>query len=356
MLRRLLVLLALATLALASSHPHLRDRSRLPIGVAYCNAKRNTNTSAIIDREFSRLTSTEFYPFLLTTGPGRFRFEGADQAVSEANASKRPLHGHCLLYHLPEVCPQAWIKFNGDNREFELMIRDYLKAVLTRYRGRVQAYDLCNELFDDKGGCASNWLRQRFASDQEFLDFVGRCYGYAHQADPGALLFYADYGQEFSTNGYAKGWTIAHQLMRWRRQGVPVHGYALQFHTNIYRPRQDLEESLKLAVRTGLKVAISELDVSVNLANPDAPGRGSGVQGLSSTTPEILQRQAETYRSIAHMYRRLVPPAQQHGITLWDVGDADSWLNRYRFEAGTVFDRDYQPKPAFYGLLEGLSD
>ena len=355
MLRRLLTCLGVVSLALAAT-PHLRDRSRLPIGVAYCNGKRNAKTSPIIDREFSRLTSTEFYPFLLTTEAGKYRFEGADQAVLEAIQSHRPLHGHCLLYHLEEVCPPYWIRFSGNNRDFELMVGNYLKTVVGRYRGRVQAYDLCNELFDEHGDCAASWLRRRFSSDREFFDFIGRCYGYAHQADPQALLFYADYGQEVSTNGYAKGWAIAHQLMRWRRQGVPVHGYALQVHTNIYRPRQDLEESLKRAVGTGLKVAISELDVSINVANPDAPGRGSGVQGLSATTPELLQRQAETYRSIARMYRRQVPPAQQHGITLWDIGDADSWLNRYRFEAATVFDRDYRPKPAFYGLCEGLSD
>jgi endo-1,4-beta-xylanase len=45
------------------------------------------------------------------------------------------------------------------------------------------------------------------------------------------------------------------------------------------------------------------------------------------------------------------------GFTVWGIGDKDSW---YEVESGqtkadaTPFDDDYQPKLAYYGLLEAL--
>jgi endo-1,4-beta-xylanase len=335
---------------------HLRDRSRLPVGVSTCNGKRNARTAPILDREFSRLTSTEFYPYHLWTGPGQYQFEGTDRAVAQAERSGQALHGHCLLYQLESVCPKFLMNFPGSNEEFEALVRDFLSTTLTRYRGRVASYDLFNELYDHRGGkVRDSWLRRRFASDSELFDFAARCYAYAHEADPKALLFYNDYGQEHRTDFYAKGSTIAQQIRQWKRAGVPIHGYGIQFHTNIYRPQEDLEAALKLAVRTGLPVHISELDVSINWVDSDMVGHKAGAQGLSASTPELLQRQSETYRRIAQAYLRLVPPEQRFGITCWDLGDGDSWLAKQRFEEANLYDRDYQRKPAFYGFCQGLS-
>jgi endo-1,4-beta-xylanase len=326
------------------------------IGVAYCNAKRNRQTSPIIDDQFNLLTSTEFYPFHLWNGPGQYHFGAAERAVQEAHDSRRPLHAHCLLYALESVCPQFLVHFQGSNQEFEALVRDYLTVTLQHFRGRISAYDLSNELFAYQGGeVDNNWLRRRFGSDQELFDFIGRCYTYAHAADPAALLFYSDNGQEFRSQNYAKGWAVAHQLGRWKKSGVPIHGYGLHFHTNIYRPQEDIEEALRLAVKTGLKIHLSELDVSLNWCDFDLSDRPGGVQNLQHSSPDLLRRQSETFERIAQAYVRRVPPAQRYGITLWDVGDGDSWLAARRFEQATLFDEHYQPKPAFYGFMKGLA-
>jgi len=336
--------------------PRLLEVAPFPIGVAYCNAKRNPRTSPVIDQHYNALTSTEFYPFHLIGPDRQWVFSGADQAVLDAQKSGRRLHGHCLLYTLESVCPPCLREFKGDNQQFEAFVADYLGAVLGRYRGRVRSYDLCNELFTQSGSLADTWLRRRFASDQQFLDFIGRCYGYAHAADPQALLFYCDFGQEHSTANYAKGWAIAHQLMRWKRQGIPIHGYSLQGHTNIYRPQKDLEEAFRLAASTGLLIHLSELEVSLNWCDYDIPGHLGGIQGQKSLSADLLERQKQAFARVARAYRAQVPAPQRYGITLWDVGDADSWLATRRFERPTLFDLNYRAKPAYAGLLEGLRD
>ena len=345
------------TLAAATAAPSLRADAPFPVGVAYCLGKRNPRTNPIIDGQFSRLTSTEFYSFLLWKGPGRYHFQRADQSVEEVHKSGRTIHAHCLLYALESVSPEFLVKFEGSSQEFEALVRDYLTTTLAHYRGRVRSYDLANELYEYNGpGLQKSWMRKHFGSDQEFLDFIGRCYSYAHAADPEALLFYADCGQEFSTQNYAKGWAIAHQLLRWKRQGVPIHGYALQFHTNIYRPQQDIEEALRLAAKTGLQIYISELDVSLNWADPDAVEVRPGKQGVREASPDLLEKQSQIFRNLARTYRRVVPKRQQFGITVWDIGDADSWLATQRFERPTLFDLEYRPKPAYYGFLQGLKE
>lgn len=68
--------------------------------------------------------------------------------------------------------------------------------------------------------------------------------------------------------------------------------------------------------------------------------------------------QAEKYKNLVLMYRRIVPKAQQFGITFWDFTDRDSWINGF-FNLNdwpTIFDSNLNPKPAYYGVVEGLKE
>jgi endo-1,4-beta-xylanase len=126
-------------------------------------------------------------------------------------------------------------------------------------------------------------------------------------------------------------------------------------HTNIYRPIQDIENALRLAASSGLRIHITELDVAINYADWDINNVSGGVKGLSAFNNDLHDRQKEMYRLVADAYRRIVPRNQQYGITTWDLCDKYSWLNWNRWEAGTLYDVNYNRKPAFYGFLEGLS-
>ena len=76
--------------------------------------------------------------------------------------------------------------------------------------------------------------------------------------------------------------------MRWKQQGVPIHGYSVHMHTNIYRPQADIDQALQLAAKTGLQIAISEMDISINWADYDIPGQKGGVQGLTGPRQRSL--------------------------------------------------------------------
>jgi endo-1,4-beta-xylanase len=329
--------------------------SDVPVGVSFGNRQNKDATRHIID-EASQITTTEVFPSLVWRGENNFDFTNADRAVNFAAGNGQGIHGHCLIYAHESVNPDFLKNFRGNNQEFEALIKRYIQTTVGRYKGKIKAWDLANELFHyNSSRVDDTWMRKRFSSDNDYFDFVGRCFRYAHEADPKALLFYNDYGQEFSNGNYEKGHAIVKLIQRWKSQGVPIHGYGLQMHTNIYRPIETIESALRLAASTGLLVHISELDIAINHADWDISGIRGGVQGLTSVNDDLLSRQREMYKKVANAYKRSVPKNQQYAITLWDLCDKYSWLNWNRFEAGTLFDLNYQRKPAFYGFLEGLS-
>jgi endo-1,4-beta-xylanase len=101
----------------------------------------------------------------------------------------------------------------------------------------------------------------------------------------------------------------------------------------------------KLAA-TGLKIRVSELDIRVN---------PSDVQGFT-TTAAILTQQADMYSFVVKAYLQYVPAAQRHGLTIWGVTDADSWIVNYmkKTDFPLLFNRDYTKKPAYNSTLQAL--
>jgi endo-1,4-beta-xylanase len=62
------------------------------------------------------------------------------------------------------------------------------------------------------------------------------------------------------------------------------------------------------------------------------------------------------YQYVVESYIQNVPAAQRYGITVWGVGDADSWivtvLNKNDFPM--FYNSSYFKKTAYYGYLAGL--
>jgi endo-1,4-beta-xylanase len=103
-----------------------------------------------------------------------------------------------------------------------------------------------------------------------------------------------------------------------------------------------IEASLKAIADRGLKVKISELDVSVRNSYPNFNG-------------EAAARQKQRYHDIIATYMKVVPPAQRAGVTVWGVWDSDSWINQPgKPDWPLLFDANFQPKPALQGFADAL--
>ena len=121
--------------------------------------------------------------------------------------------------------------------------------------------------------------------------------------------------------------------------GVPVDGVGLQMHVALGvmpKPRH-VRRAVRRFASLGLQVHITELDVRIR----------------KPISREDLERQAEAY---ADMMRAACRYDACTGVFLWGLDDGHSWVPHFFKEndSALLFDREYQPKPAYYAVADVL--
>jgi endo-1,4-beta-xylanase len=278
---------------------------------------------------------------------GIFDYVAGDYIVSFANKYHLRMHGHNLVWH--QALPPWVLNFSGDSSAWEDIFKTHIQSEATHYKGRVASWDVVNEAIrdgdgklrnqDENAGDGSIWRRHLGP------DYIVRAFQYAHEADPDALLFYNDYGQEW---GGPKLDSLISMVNQFKKRGIPVSGIGMQMHIDINVDAAGVTSALKRLAATGLKVHLSELDISVN------PGNDPNI----AFNTALQQKQAALYQFIAETYRASVPAAQRYGITTWEFSDADSWIPVYykRNDWPLPFDSLYGRKTAYMGFLLGLKN
>jgi len=224
--------------------------------------------------------------------------------------------------------------------------KSWVTDIVTHYKGKVAGWDVINELFTDNGAIRNNTNTTNSSATDWFVwsNYLGKNVGVeaftlAHAVDPNALLFINDYGLE--SNSVKLDSLIAY--VQWlKSQNVPVDGIGTEMHVTIATAKAGVDYMFQKLAATGLKVRISELDVSVN-----------NVRGFV-LTPEVLGYQSVTYHDIVASYLENVPAAQRQDITLWGVNDPNSWKYNNGTDFPLLFDDSYVTKPAFDGFLQAL--
>lgn len=317
----------------------LQSISPFPFGASINTTllRNNATYRAVVAREYNSLTAENvmkmepIHPAINT-----YNWVNADALVNFAQQYNKRIHGHTLVWH--QSLPNWVTNYTGDSAAWENLLKTHIQTVVSHYQGRLTSWDVVNEAFNDDGTLRSSIWLQHLGPD-----YIARCFRYAHEADPAALLFYNDYGHEYST---AKLNAIAALMNRFKTNGVPVHGVGLQMHMNRNSSNTGIANAISVMVQTGLKVHISELDISLNPENN---------QSLI-LTPALLQLQADKYKFVTRIYKN-IPVAQRFGITTWNVSDADSWIpvTYNRPDWPLPFDSLYQKKPAYQGIIDGLT-
>ncbi len=129
------------------------------------------------------------------------------------------------------------------------------------YQGKVTSWDVVNEAFLSNGTLRNTGEGGSIWRRHLGRDYVARCFQYARAADPKALLFYNDFGQE--TNP-AKLKAMLDMVADFKKRNIPIDGLGLQMHINLNTPNDGIYNTIQACAQTGLKVHISELDVAIN--------------------------------------------------------------------------------------------
>ena len=298
--------------------------------------KNNAKYSGVVGKEYNSITAENAMKFgALHPAENTYNWPDADYLVAYAQANGKRIHGHTLNWYqnLP-----AWVtNFSGDSIAWENMLKTHIQTVVLHFKGKVASWDVVNEYFNDDGTIRpSVWVKNLGP------DYIARCFQYAHQADPDAILFYNDYGHEYSS---AKRSAIANLINSFKTRGVPIHGIGMQFHMTYTQTDANINAAMAFAAGTGLKVHLSELDIRLNT---------NKVQTLVFTDALAVQ-QADRFRFVVKSYNAAIPKAQQFGITTWNVGDADSWIPSWQSAPDwpLPFDANYLRKPAYKAIIEG---
>jgi len=318
--------------------------SPYPFGVAITMNQLKTNAKYrdIIIKEIQSITAENAMKMgNLSKGRNQYFWEDADYIVDFAEQYKKRVHGHALIWYKQSTnaMPEWVVNFQGNKDEWKQIMKEYIHTVVGRYKGRIESWDVVNEAIGDNGQFrpASECVWTRNIGVPEYIDWAFQC---AHEADPDALLFYNDYGNEYSQ---ARRTAVNNLIAGMKERGVPIHGIGMQMHTHINRPLPDIRLAINTALETGLKIHISELDIAVN------PNNNANI----TFTQELSKLQAYHYKMIAK-YMKDLPADRRHGITTWGVADPNS----YKFnnpDWPLLFDLNYNKKPAYFAAIEGFN-
>ena len=110
----------------------------------------------IIEREFERITAEyQMKMNVILPVKGTYNWSKADQIVNYAVSKGLKVHGHALVWH--ESTPDWLLNYQGTDVQFEQEVKDYITAVVSRYKGKVASWDVVNEGVSDKEiRCLSN--------------------------------------------------------------------------------------------------------------------------------------------------------------------------------------------------------
>jgi endo-1,4-beta-xylanase len=347
----LVILLSQQSFAQPAADGGLKDfyKNYFAVGVAISPRDVTGPEAALILKHFNSITAEN----AMKVGPihpeeNRYNWDPADQIVNFAQTNGLKMRGHTLCWH-QQAPPWIFVDKDGKDVSKEVLLqrlKDHINTVVTRYKGKIYAWDVVNEVIDDND---AKYFRESkwYAICGE--EFVAKAFEYAHEADPNAILFYNDY----NTESPGKRDRIYKMIKGLLDKKIPIHGVGLQGHWSLDKPSEkELRTSIEQFSSLGLQVQVTELDVTVYPQEHGARERKP--EDVASFTPEQEQKQIEQYKMFFKVFRENKKVLT--GITFWNISDKRSWLDNFpvrgRKNYPLLFDENLQPKKAYWEVVK----
>jgi endo-1,4-beta-xylanase len=327
--------------SLAGSHKDL-----FTLGVALKSEALNGPDVPLITNNFNRITAEYEMKWAPLMKEKEYDFSAADALADFAEAHNMHLTGHTLIWHIDTP---AWVFTDDagndvDRETLRARMKAHIETTMKHFKGRVDNWDVVNEVLADEDGLT--WRPSKFYQIYGNEDYIIDAFRFAHEADPDVELWYNDYVLE----NPVKLKKLLVLIKRLKAEGIPLTGVGFQGHYSLGWPGNDLiEQAFNAVIAEGLKVKVSELDVTIysdypdGIFNPEAP---------KPCDANILQLQAQRYGQLFDLFRRY--KGHMAHVTVWGLRDSGSWLNdlvRDRMDCPLLFDRNGQPKPSFFEAL-----
>jgi endo-1,4-beta-xylanase len=256
---------------------------------------------------------------------GSFNFGAGDLIVDWAQSHNARVRGHTLVWHaqLP-----SWVS-NLQLSQVQGVMERHITTEVSHYKGETYAWDVINEPFNEDGS-----LRQDVFYKAMGTDYLADAIRTAHAADPNAKLYINDYNIEGVNAKSNALYSLAQSLLA---QGVPLGGIGLESHFIAGQVPSSMLTNMQRFADLGLDVAITELDDRIYLP----------------TSSASLQQQASDYGTVVN---DCLAVSRCVGVSQWGVDDGHSWIPGTfpGYGAATMYDSNYQPKPAYNAAVAAL--
>ncbi len=275
-----------------------------------------------------------------------WRFELPDALVGWASDNEMSVHGHTLVWHAQTG---DWFFRDGDREVVTQRMKDHIDKLVGRYKGKIQSWDVVNEAIND-GGNEETGLTENLRNSQWMQtlgpEYLTLAFKFAHAADPDAILYYNDYNIE-SGPKHESSMVLLKRLLK---EGAPIHAVGIQGHWHTGRvPYDDIDKAISDYASLGLKVSITELDVTIRGASGGQFGGGFGrrrSRNIEAPSAEDLEAQAESYSKLFAIFKK--HEEQIERVTFWGLSDRRTW----RFgQHPLIFDADNNLKPAYAAIV-----
>jgi endo-1,4-beta-xylanase len=375
---RLLIVLAILATACSGNRekgeiPGLKDvyKDAFKIGTAVNSFEvsgRDPQAVDLILKHFNTLTpDNDLKPESLHPRPDVWNFERADRYVDFAVAHDMFVMGHTLCWH-NQTPDFFWNDESGHPKSHDELVetlRSYIETVCAHFKGRVDAWDVLNEIVSEEGGYRNRGWVKAFGGEEYGDEIVKTVFRFAEQYAPDTELYY----NEFNVWRPSKLEGVLHIVKMLQEEGIRIDGVGIQSHWGLNYPKNHyVEEAIEKIAALGVKVMITEIDIDVLPLT-----REGQIIGQSMSEPQFQLEEfeefldpykdglpAEVEKQLADRYEELFRIFYRHRdvidrVTLWGLQDGSSWKNGYpvpnRTNYPLLFRRDLTPHEAFYRLI-----
>jgi len=229
----------------------------------------------------------------------------------------------------------------------------YINAVLAHYKGKVISWDVVNEAINENivpGNQDSNWRTQLREDSPWFkalgADYIELAFRTARAADPDIVLYYNDYNLDNQRKAQVTANMIKEINDKYKAEGNKrnlIEVVGLQAHYGTTTNASNVRASIDKFKSIGIKIAISELDVTIK-----SVGSGSFGTGKSTTTTDVEQRiQAIFYAQLFNVFKENKDYITH--VIMWGIDDEFNWKS---LGNPCLWDGDLKPKQAFWAVVD----
>ncbi len=301
----------------------------------------------LIFNNYNVLILSEFISREFWRGRGDYDFESLDRIVDWAIHYGFRVRAAHLVWGAPEVLPDWLVRGKFSRDEYIEILKEHVTTVVTHFKGRVTEWSIANEAIS-----RSAWNGSDFWMDKIGPDYIELSFRWAREADPDAILIFNDFNNESprdeETRRIVDG--MYETVKRLKSNGVPIDVVGMQMHlllpysSQIPPRKPDVLDTMRKFGSIGVKIFITEFDVDVH---------------------RIPGAQKDRWEYQANLYRDMLEACLESKVctsfATWGVSDSTSWITceeewcvNLPDADPLMFDRDFNPKPAYYAVRDVL--